>query len=322
MVSSEMETAGTPAAGESAFRLCGRLLVYLVGFVVAQTPLFAFILLFRFLEWPPAQAIVLGAPLYALALLGITRLFRLRWDRRPWSGMAVSPFRGRLAAGGFMLGAGMMAAVFGIEVIAGWLRIAGWRSGLAAGPEALGEIAAVFLLFASVGFSEELAMRGYFFQNVGERLPIWAATVLTGALFGALHFTYADFGILFVLSALVLTAFLVASRLLTGSLWLAIGWHAGWDWLQTAVLGVREIEVLPSGGALVAVERHGPALFIGRGAALEAGLVSISVELAGFLALVLIARLRGGIPWLSRLSPAGSPVETERSRAVSPVLPG
>ena len=311
-----METAGAPVPRESALGLLARLALYLLGFVVAQLPLFAFILLFRYLKWPPALAIVLGSPLYALALFGLTRLFRLGWDRRPWSGMAVSPFRGRLAAGGFLLGAAMMAAVFAVEGLAGWLRVAGWRPGLAARPEALLEMFAILLLFASVGFSEELAMRGYVFQSLGERLPTWAATVVTGVLFGALHFTYADFGVLFVVSAVVLTAFLVASRILTGSLWLAIGWHAGWDWLQTAVLGVREVEILPSGGAVLAVERHGPPLLVGRGAALEAGLVSIFVELAGFLALVLIARRRGGVPWRSRLSPAGPPA-AESVRPVS-----
>ena len=86
--------------------------------------------------------------------------------------------------------------------------------------------------------------------------------------------------------------------------------------LQTAVLGVREVEILPSGGAVLAVERHGPPLLVGRGAALEAGLVSIFVELAGFLSLVLIARRRGGVPWRSRLSPAGPPA-AESVRPVS-----
>ncbi|MEO8431285.1 MAG: type II CAAX endopeptidase family protein [Acidobacteriota bacterium] len=301
-----METVSLPSS-ESVFRVLLRLFFYLLGFVVAQMPMFLLVLLFRLMRWPAAAALLLGAPLYALAVLFLTRLFRRRFDRRPWSGMAVSPFRGRLAAGGFLLGAAMMASVFALEAASGWLRLTGFRHGLAVRPGVLAELAAVFVLFAAVGFTEELAMRGYFLQNLGERFPVWIATIAAGVVFGALHFTYDDFGIAFVASAVVLTAFLTASRLLTGSLWLAIGWHAGWDWLQTAVLGIREIEVLPSGGAFLAVERHGPPLFVGRGAALEAGLLSIFVELAGLVAILLLARRRGGIRWGSRLTPAGTP---------------
>jgi membrane protease YdiL (CAAX protease family) len=301
-------------SGRAALPLWARLLLFLISLIFAQAPLALLIALCRFQNVSPWFGVALGAPLYALALWWITRFFRLRLDRRPWSGMAVSPFRPRDCLAGFLLGMAMIAAVFAVEWSAGWLRIVGRRAS-PGGSALLLEIVAGFLLFAAVGFCEELSSRGYILQNLGERLPIWIATIACGILFGALHFTLEGFGWAFLLSAIIVTAFLTASRLVTGSLWLGIGWHAGWDWLQTIVLGITPGS-LPGGAPLWQVEQHGPPLLVGRGQAIEGGLLPIGAELAGLLLLAAWGRRRGGIPWRSRLAPSGTPSASPTSGGV------
>jgi len=288
-----------------ALPLWVRLLLFLISLILAQAPLALLIALCRVENISPWFGVAVGSPVYAAALWWFTRFFRLRLDRRPWSGMAVSPFRPRDCLAGFLLGMAMIGAVFGVEWAAGWLRIVGGRESAGSAGTLL-EIVAGFLLFAAVGFSEELSSRGYMLQNLAELLPIWAGTVACGILFGALHFNLEGFGWTFLLSAIVVTAFMTASRLVTGSLWLGIGWHTGWDWLQTIVLGITPGS-LPRGAPLWRVEQHGPPLLVGRGQAIEGGLLPIAAELTGFLLLAAWGRRTGGIPWRSWLAPDGTP---------------
>ncbi len=63
--------------------------------------------------------------------------------------------------------------------------------------------------------------------------------VLTGIIFGAVHFLQSGFNLMFVLSATILTVFLALSRLQTQAIWWAIGWHTAWNWVQISVLGLR-----------------------------------------------------------------------------------
>ena len=87
-----------------------------------------------------------------------------------------------------------------------------------------------------IGFCEELAMRGYVFQSLGERYPLWLATLLSGLIFGLLHF-WGGLNVATVLSMMALSAVFVALRLYTQSIWAAIGLHTVFNWVYTSLLG-------------------------------------------------------------------------------------
>ncbi len=177
---------------------------------------------------------------YIASTTGLTLFFRRRVDRKPWSGMALGPFRNHWKGfmGGLILAAGMTGLIFLIGRANGGMLITGIDSQpLDAGAVMVFLLAMVISNFA-VGFSEELSMRGYIFQNSAEQFPIWFAVLLNGWIFGAGHFTSGDFNILVVLLMPLVVAFLAFARLWTGNIWLAIGWHTGWNLLQSDLLGI------------------------------------------------------------------------------------
>jgi membrane protease YdiL (CAAX protease family) len=94
----------------------------------------------------------------------------------------------------------------------------------------------------SVGFSEELMLRGAVLQGFRHSFPIWPAVLLTSAMFGAMHslnvFVTGDLKQALIQStASFLSGILfIALRLRTGSLWPPIVIHGLWDF-ATFTLG-------------------------------------------------------------------------------------
>jgi membrane protease YdiL (CAAX protease family) len=180
------------------------------------------------------------AVFYIAAVTGLTAFLRRRVGRKPWSGMALGSFRNRWMdfLGGLILACAMTGLVFLVGGATEGMRLAGIQ------PQPWGVgAAAVFLLAAfifnfAVAFPEELAMRGYIVQISAGQLPIWFALLLNGWIFGFGHFTSADFSVFTVLLMSIAVAFLAFTRLSTGSVWLAVGWHTGWNLMQYDVLGV------------------------------------------------------------------------------------
>lgn len=87
-----------------------------------------------------------------------------------------------------------------------------------------GAVAAGALVVAAAPFSEEIFFRGFMYGGLRRRLPVWAAAVIAGAVFGLLHYTGPDsVGVVPQLAVLgVLLAWLYER---TGSLWPPIILH-------------------------------------------------------------------------------------------------
>lgn len=102
-----------------------------------------------------------------------------------------------------------------------------------------------FLLFAAVSWLEEVQVRGYLFKNLLEgfswsRFPAFAvivATLATSLWFAAMHFRNPNVtGIALFNIALAGVLFALAT-LATGRLWLALGFHFSWNFVQGTLLG-------------------------------------------------------------------------------------
>jgi membrane protease YdiL (CAAX protease family) len=205
----------------------------------------------------------------ALCVIGF-RVLRSRMDRRPWSWIgldASAPMMARLTAG-LSTGVLMVGALLALEWVLGWVeptRVDGAASAV------LGSLFAAL----GVGLMEELLLRGAVLQNLGERFPLWAATLVTGLLFGLLHLANPAQRVnaAFVASAAVATLMLVLARFVTGSLGWAIGWHAGWDWMQD-VLGIASPGEVHA-HQLIRIAQHGPVLWTGEAPSIEGGLLPI-----------------------------------------------
>jgi len=150
---------------------------------------------------------------------------------------------------------------------------------------------------------EEICFRGYLFQNLGESLPIWMATLMTGLIFCAFHVLEIGFDVRtlsFLLFILLLHVFLVLTRLLTQSLWLAISFHTVFDW-GAIMVGL---------GSVVSADRH--FLHIARTASVmvEDLLTAFVVVLGILLLLVWAWWSKRHLSWRATLAEDGQPQAT------------
>jgi membrane protease YdiL (CAAX protease family) len=160
---------------------------------------------------------------------------------------------------------------------------------------------------------EEIGFRGYPLQLLAEWRGLGVAALLTGLAFGLLHAGNPGAnpaGLAFTAMNGALLAWVVIR---TGSLWLACGYHGGWNLVAAMVLGLRDSGAVHE-GALFRTELTGPAWLTGGGFGFEGSPVTAVVEAA---VLVLMVRWARRLPGNARARGyfAG---ETERRSAAGP----
>jgi uncharacterized protein len=94
------------------------------------------------------------------------------------------------------------------------------------------------VLFISVGLFEEFLFRGYTQYTLADSIGFWPAAVVLSCAFGAVHLGNPGEGP--VGAAGVVAIGLVFAFVLrrTGNLWLAVGWHASFDFGETFLYSV------------------------------------------------------------------------------------
>ena len=150
-------------------------------------------------------------------------------------------------------------------------------------------MAAALILLSSW---EEIALRGYPMQLLASATRPRAAAVISGVSFGLLHAgnPAANIaGLVYTAIGGVLLATLVQR---TGALWLACGYHAGWNVTAALVFGLRESGVVHQ-GALAGTRLLGPGWLTGGTYGFEAAPWSVVVEI---LVLVLCLRFAPKLP--------------------------
>lgn len=95
----------------------------------------------------------------------------------------------------------------------------------------------VFFEHILVGYWEELVFRGYLLHNMTEGMGLKLAVVISCLLYGVVHSINPN-ATLLSSSIIVLFGFLrIYGYLLTGKLWLSMGMHICWNFIQGPVLG-------------------------------------------------------------------------------------
>jgi len=221
----------------------------------------------------------------------VLRGLGLGWDRRA----------GHDLAAGIAIASLTMLGIFAIEAALGtittsprqqtWEELGGWLLGKAA-----------------VSVKEELVMRGLFLSGLvlalrGRRLP---AILLSAIAFGCIHLSNPGATWQSVLGNALGGAIYGLAFLLAGSLWLAIGLHFAWNFVQGPMLGFP-VSGLGAGG-LQQVHDLGPAWLTGGAYGPEAGLVGIASHL--LIVALLLAWLKS--PWRSSAAASTSPVRARR----------
>jgi membrane protease YdiL (CAAX protease family) len=202
---------------------------------------------------------------------------------------------------GAALGAGLMAAVFGLELAVGWLTVTGLF--VAASGSFASGLLLVVVLFVGVSIREELLLRGWLLTNLAEgtagfrgvspRRAVVFATLLSSVVFGVLHAANPNATAISTASISLAGVFLALGYLLTGELAIPIGLHLTWNLFQGSVFGFP-VSGLGLGVSVIAVEQRGPELVTGGQFGPEAGLLGMSAMVVGSLLTVWWVRWRTG----------------------------
>lgn len=187
---------------------------------------------------------------------------RAAWIRRPTAADL------RDLARGVLLGTTASTAVLRIGMAKGWMSAPAWGWEQELRPATV--FAAISLKAAQEGclvFNEEMIFRGYGLDTLEAAFGLPTALTISIPLFARYH--GAGWKRLLGLSAAGL--FLALLRLRTGNLWLAAGFHYGWNIAQKSIFG-------PADGApsLRPLQLHGPEAWVGRPGKPEPGWLQIT----------------------------------------------
>jgi len=239
---------------------------------------------------PHAASVVLQL----LVILLCTALAVALLDRRSFAALGLHFNRGWWLDFGFglALGAVLMAFIFVVEWLAGWIIVVEFfRVGIP-GLSFVNGVAGAFLLFLVVGITEELLARGYHLRNLAEgfnwpefgaRRALIIAWLISSSLFGLLHVFNPNATWYSTLALMLAGLFLGLGYVLTGSLAIPIALHITWNFFQGTIFGFPVSGNTFGNIALFGIEQRGPALWTGGAFGPEAGLIGIITIGIGFV---------------------------------------
>ncbi len=238
----------------------------------------------------PWKALGSAAGMAALGLLVYFGFVR-GVERRPVSELSLPGASVELAIG-LLIGAGLYTACVLILMQLGIYRINGFNAAYFLVP--------ALSLALSSGIFEELLYRGVLFRILEESLGSWIALILASLVFGLRHYTNPEGtlqGALFItVEAGVLLA---AAFMLTRRLWLAMGFHLSWNYVQAGVFSGAVSGTGPRTG-LIDATIEGPLLLTGGSFGLESSLIAFLLCTAAGVTMLLMAIRRGRLvppPW-------------------------
>jgi CAAX protease family protein len=225
------------------------------------------------------RSLILSELLNLVTVLVVTGIAAWLEHRRVDSyGLPVDEAFGKHFWEGAVLGLVMILFVGGAMIAAGGMRIHGTALH---GSDAIKFSVLWLVTMVLVGLSEEYVFRGYALQSLGRGIGFWPAALVTTALFAGAHVSKPhenaiDIGMIFVLGLL-----LCFTLLRTGSLWLAVGWHAAFDFGQFFLIGTKNGGAVPV-GHLFNVSFPGPAWINGGELGTEASLFMVPMIVVFF----------------------------------------
>ena len=171
------------------------------------------------------------------ALLGVFKLLTASLEEKPLgsAGLAfLSGWKSDLGLG-LIVGAAMILAVGGVEASFGLVEF-GWAGGSAERFVTWG--ASLFVVMAVAAANEEMIFRGYPFQRLVDAVGPVTAVVLSSMLFGLVHLSNPSVTWISTLNTALVGVPLAVAYLRTRMLWLPIGIHFAWNFIQGFALGL------------------------------------------------------------------------------------
>ena len=188
---------------------------------------------------------------------------------------------------GVALGTALFSAVVGVLWLLGSYHVTGIRA-------TADWLPALLVVGLGAGIGEEIMFRGVLFRIVEEGLGTWVALLVSAAFFGAAHL-HNPGATAWSSAAIAIEAGLLFGLLyhMTRSLYVCIGLHAAWNFVQGTVYGIP-VSDLPVRGWLIS-QRSGPDWLSGGGVGAEASVVALALRTLCSAALLIVALRRGSL---------------------------
>lgn len=186
---------------------------------------------------------------------------------------------------GLGVGTLLMCAVIAVLTLAGSYHVVdvGWSAGILGG---LGT-------GLSAGFTEEILFRGIMLRLIEGWLGTWWALAITSVLFGAAHMNNPHVTAFGAVAIIVEAGILLgACYLLTRRLWLAIGVHVTWNFVQGGIFG-SDVSGSGLGRGLIEARFTGSDLLTGGAMGIEGSVVATLLCTAAGLAVLVAVHRRG-----------------------------
>ena len=234
-----------------------------------------------------APALLIREFVFCLSVFLVTGIAALAERRRIDSyGLPIKQAFGKFFWKGMLAGLLVVLFVAGAMILSGAMVL----HGLALHGSDLAML--TFLWFVSnilIGLSEEYTFRGYGLQSLWRGAGFWPAALITTAIFAGDHLekpgeNAMDIGMIFFLGLI-----LCLSVRKTGSLWWAVGWHAGFDFGQLFLIGTRNGGQTPV-GRLFNVTFPGPAWLNGGELGTEASVFMVPAAIATLIYVIWFLR--------------------------------
>ncbi|MBT2484330.1 MULTISPECIES: CPBP family intramembrane glutamic endopeptidase [unclassified Microbacterium] len=254
----------TPTAAQTApLRPWVRTTILVVGFAVAMLATNS---VASSLENPVASLVI--GPLLAAAMMWLYVWVGIRFEKR--SVAEVDPRAGvRHLQWGIAGGVTLAAVTIGLLALFGVYQITGWGS-------VTGALAVVGMMCA-VAVAEEVFFRGVVFRLLRSRWGVIVALIVSSAIFGLLHLINPGASLNGALAVAIEAGLMLgAAYLLTGSLWLAIGLHFGWNVAIGGIFGTV-VSGSDASDSLFTATTAGPDWLTGGSFGPEASIVAIVV---------------------------------------------
>ena len=233
----------------------------------------------------PAMAILMAALMAAIAIAVYVAFVRFI-EQRPVHELALSKMSRELGLG-LLAGAGLYTLCVLVLMALGVYRIEGLNPGALVLPSVA--------MALSSGVFEELLHRGTIFRNAEDLLGSWIALLASALFFGFRHLGNADGNIIGALAITIEAGLLLAALyLLTRRLWLSIGFHMAWNFVQGGIFSGSVSGAFEQPGLFKAVI-EGPELLTGGKFGMEATIVALLVCTTMGLAVLNVAICRGNI---------------------------
>lgn len=232
----------------------------------------------------PSHPLLRAAASIVPALLGI--VLYAAWanitERRPVTELALNRALPDLGLG-LGIGACYFAAVAGIIALAGCYRITDMHF-------AFVPLLLYFLNFFCVAVFEEILFRGILFRLIDDRWNTVAALLISALLFGAIHLPNPGATLWSTFAIAVEAGLLLgAAYKFSNTLWLPIGIHWAWNFIQGNILGFA-VSGLPISDKVFSAIIRGPEWMTGGRFGAEASVPAVAVGL--LLTVILLCRCK------------------------------